>query len=150
VDVRPYLPADRDACLVVFDSNAPGFFKFHQRRDFEEFLDGQSGPYFVMEHEDAIIGCGGYSIAKEKALARLVWGMVRRDWRRQGLGRFLLLFRLREITKAGGVDVVHLDTPPDSAPFFQSQGFKVARVAKDGYAAGMDRVEMTMKLTVCP
>ena len=69
---------------------------------------------------------------------------------RQGLGRFLLLFRLREITKAGGVERVRLDTPPDSVRFFESQGFKVARVAKDGYTAGLDRVEMTMKLTVCP
>jgi N-acetylglutamate synthase-like GNAT family acetyltransferase len=150
MDVRTYLRADRDACLAVFDSNSPDFFKSHSRQDFEEFLDGPGGPYFVMEHDGAIIGCGGYFVTAEKALARLMWGMVRRDWRRQGLGRFLLLFRLREITKAGGVEMVHLDTAPDSAPFFQSQGFKVSRVAKDGYAAGVDRVEMTMKLTVCP
>jgi len=150
MDVRPYLPADRDACLAVFDSNAPDFFKSHERRDFEGFLDRGAVPYFVMEHDGAIIGCGGYFVTEQKAVARLVWGMVRRDWRRQGLGRFLLLFRLRQITKAGGVEMVHLDTSPDSASFFQSQGFKLARVAKDGYAPGLDRVEMTMKLTVCP
>jgi len=150
MDVRPYLPADRDACLAVFDSNAPDFFKSHKRRDFEGFLDRGAVPYFVMEHDGAIIGCGGYFVTEQKAVARLVWGMVRRDWRRQGLGRFLLLFRLRQITKAGGVEMVHLDTSPDSASFFQSQGFKLARVAKDGYAPGLDRVEMTMKLTVCP
>ena len=46
--------------------------------------------------------------------------------------------------------MVRLDAAPDSAPFFQSQGFKVASVVRDGYAAGLDRVEMTMKLTVCP
>jgi ribosomal protein S18 acetylase RimI-like enzyme len=149
MDVRPYLPSDRDACLAIFDSNSPEFFKSHGRGDFEEFLDGPGGNYFVMEHEGAVIGCGGYIVAPEKTLARLVWGIVGRDWRRQGLGRFLLLFRLREITKAGGVEMVHLDTPPDSAPFFRSQGFKVARVEKDGYAPGLDRLEMTMKLTVC-
>ncbi len=150
MDVRPYLPVDRDACLAVFDSNTPDFFESHSRRDFEKFLDGPGGPYFVMEHDGAIIGCGGYSVEDEKAPARLVWGMVRRDWRRQGLGRFLLLFRLREITKRGGVEMVHLDAAPDSAPFFQSQGFKVASIVRDGYAAGLDRIEMTMKLTVCP
>ena len=101
MDVRPYLPVDRDLCLAVFDSNTPDFFESHSRRDFEKFLDCPGGPYFVMEHDGAIIGCGGYSVEDEKAPARLVWGMVRRDWRRQGLGRFLLLFRLREITKKG-------------------------------------------------
>ena len=144
MDVRPYLPADRDACLAVFDSNAPDFFQSHERRDFELFLNGQDCSYFVLDHDSAIIGCGGYFITEEKSLARLVWGMVRRDWRRQGLGRFLLLFRLREITKAGGVQMVRLDAPQHSAPFFESQGFKVTHIA------GGDRVEMVMKLTVCP
>jgi hypothetical protein len=37
-----------------------------------------------------------------------------------------------------------------SAPLFESQGFKVVRVTKDGKAEGLDRVELTMTLTVCP
>ena len=150
MDVRPYLPADRDACLAVFDSNTPDFFKSRERRHFEEFLERPNCSYFVMEQDAAVAGCGGYFLTDDKALARLVWGMVRRDWHRQGLGRFLLLFRLREITKAGGVQMVRLETSQHSAPFFESQGFKVVRVAKEGYAAGLDQVEMTMKLTVCP
>jgi N-acetylglutamate synthase-like GNAT family acetyltransferase len=150
MDIRRYLPADRDACLAVFDSNTPKFFRSHERRDFEEFLDGPGCSYFVMEHDAAIVGCGGYFVTEEKTLARLVWGMVRHDLQRQGLGRFLLLFRLREIAKAGGVQMVCLDTSQNTAVFFESQGFKVRRVTKDGYAARLDRVEMAMKLTVCP
>lgn len=103
-----------------------------------------------MEQESAIVGCGGFFITEDISLARLVWGMVRRDWLRQGLGRFLLLFRLREIAKAGGVQMIRLETSQHSAPFFESQGFKVVRVTKDGTAEGLDRVELTMKLTVCP
>jgi len=150
MDVRPYLPADCNACLAVFDSNTPDFFKSPERRHFEEFLERPNCSYFVMEQDGAIVGCGGYFLTEDKALARLVWGMVRRDWHRQGLGRFLLLFRLREITKVGGVQMVRLETSQHSALFFESQGFKVARVAREGYAAGLDQVEMTMKLTVCP
>ena len=143
MDVRPYLSSDRDGCLAVFDSNSPDFFQSEERREFGEFLDGPNGSYFVMEHEGAIVGCGGYFITEERALARLVWGMVRRDLQRQGLGRFLLLFRLREITKAGGVERVRLDTPQRSAAFFERQGLKPV-------AGGPDRVEMMMKLAVCP
>ena len=49
----------------------------------------------------------------------------------------------REITKAGGVERVRLDAPQRSAAFFQHQGFKLV-------AGGPDRVEMMMKLAVCP
>lgn len=148
--MRPYTPADRDACLAVFDSNTPDFFRSHERRHFEDFLASPNCFYFIMEHDSAVVGCGGYFIGSDKARARLVWGMVRRDWHRQGVGRFLLLFRLRVIKKAGGVQTVALDTPQRTVALFESQGFKVVRVERDGYASGVDRVEMTMKLTVCP
>ena len=150
MDVRQYLPADREGCLTVFDSNMPDFFQSDERLEFEEFLNEPNGRYFVMELDSGIAGCGGYFITEDKALARLVWGMVHRDWQRKGLGRFLLLFRLREITKTGGVELVRLDTSSLSAPFFERQGFKVVRVVNDGFAPGFERVEMMMKLTVCP
>jgi predicted GNAT family N-acyltransferase len=71
--------------------------------------------------------------------------MVRSDSHRLGLGRYLVLFRLREITKVGGIRTVCLDAPQHSAQFYERQGFKAA-----GVAAGLDRVEMMMKLVVCP
>jgi GNAT superfamily N-acetyltransferase len=144
VELRPYSATDRDSCLAVFDSNTPRFFDPSARREFEAFLDRRNCSYFVMEHERAIVGCGGYAIEREKALARLVWGMVRSDSQKLGLGRYLLLFRLREITKAGGIQMVHLETPQNSARFYEKQGFKMIGIVKD------DRVEMTMKLVVCP
>jgi N-acetylglutamate synthase-like GNAT family acetyltransferase len=150
MDLRPYLPADRDDCLRLFDSNTPRFFDSGDRRKFEEFLNEQHRSYFAMEHDGAIIGCGGFAIEPDKTAARLVWGMVRADSHKLGLGRYLLLFRLREITKVGGIERVHLDTSQHSAPFYEKQGFKVSRTVKDGYGPGLDRVEMVMKLVVCP
>ena len=149
MDVRTYSPADRNACLAVFDSNTPGFFDPAERAGFEAFLDGVDCYYFVMEHDGAVAGCGGYAIDEEMR-ASLVWGMIRGDLHKLGLGRFLLMFRLREITKAGGVQLVSLGTSQRTAPFFEKQGFKVTSTRKDGYAPGVDRVEMMMKLSVCP
>ena len=60
------------------------------------------------------------------------------------------MFRLRGITKAGGVQLVSLGTSQHTAAFFEKQGFKVTSIRKDGYAPGVDRVEMMMKLSVCP
>jgi len=150
MDLRPYTPADRDLCLGLLDSNTPRFFDPGERRKFEEFLDQRNCSYFVMDHDGAIVGCGGYAIEPDNTAARLVWGMVRSDSRKLGLGRYLLLFRLREITKVGGIQMVHVDTSQHSAQFYEKQGFKVFRTVKDAYAPGLDRVEMTMKLVVCP
>jgi ribosomal protein S18 acetylase RimI-like enzyme len=150
MDIRPYTPADHAACLAVFDSNTPWFFDPSERRKFETFLDAPFCSYFVMEHDGAVVGCGGYAIEENSLLASLVWGMVRNDLHKRGLGRFLVMFRLREITKTSGAQMVRLGTSQRTARFFEKQGFKVAGIEKNGYASGIDRVEMRMKLSVCP
>jgi N-acetylglutamate synthase-like GNAT family acetyltransferase len=150
MDFRAYLPSDRDTCLAVFDSNVPDFFDPSERRGFEEFIADVPAGYFVMEHEGSILGCGGCYLTEDPALARLAWGMVRREWHRKGLGRLLLMFRLREISKKEGVTMVGVSTSQYAAPFFESQGFKSVGVLKDHYAPGFDCVEMVRKLAVCP
>jgi ribosomal protein S18 acetylase RimI-like enzyme len=149
MDIRPYSNLDRAACLDVFDSNAPQFFHPSERASFEAFLDAVDCAYFVMEHESRVAGCGGYALSEDKSIASLVWGMVRSDLHRLGLGRFLLLFRLRRISQTTGVPLVRLGTSQHTVAFFEKQGFKMVSVQKDGYAPGMDRIEMIMKLAVC-
>lgn len=149
MDLRPYLPADRTACLGLFDSNSPGFFDGTERRGYESFLDRIDCPYFVMEHDGAMAACGGYTVAAREPLATLRWGMVRSDLHRLGLGRLLLLYRLREIGKPGNIQLVRADASPRVAPFFEKEGFKILSVVKDGYRSGLDRVEFVKKLTVC-
>ncbi len=133
MDIRAYVPADREGCLAVFDSNALG-----DRESFTAFLDVE--PMYVAEHDGIIVGCGGFVIQGEAAELR--WGMVGRQWQRQGVGRFLLFYRLREITKNAAVQTVFLDTPQAAAPFFLSQGFREA--ANLG-----ERIRMVKRLVVC-
>jgi GNAT superfamily N-acetyltransferase len=149
MQIAAYEPKDEAGCLEVFDSNVPDFFAAEDRQGFAEFLRAPNSHYFVMEHEGRVAGCGGYYVTEDGKGARLTWGMVRREWHRHGLGRFLLLFRLKEIAKAGSVLTASLDTTPAAAGFFQRQGFKVQHVAKDGYGPGVDRVTLAMKLEVC-
>lgn len=139
VEPRPYQASDRDACLAVFDSStlAGG------RDEFEHFLDsGDAANYTVLDHEGSIAGCGGFTV--ENGVATLRHGMIRRDMRKMGLGRFLLMYRLRQITKSGfPVEFVKGRTTVQAASFFEKQGFKV-QGTHDGI------VELLMKLTVCP
>ena len=149
MDLRPYENTDRDPCLAVFKSNIPRFFHPAELDEFVNFLKSPSGVYLVMEHEGETVGCGGYAVIDGSSVARLVWGMVRSDLHSMGLGRFLLLYRLRAIAKISGIETVRIQTSQHSAPFFAKQGFKIVEVLEDGFAKGLDRVEMTMRIVVC-
>ncbi|MDZ4802513.1 MAG: GNAT family N-acetyltransferase [Bryobacteraceae bacterium] len=152
MEVRPYVPADRDSCLALFDSNTPGPFHPQEREVFETWLSGNPTNYVVLEHEGVVVACGGYALpAAGSTDARLTWGMVGRQWQGQGLGRFLLMYRLRELGKTAAiVQTVTVETTPESAPFFASQGFRTVHVTKDGPGPGLDKTEMVRKISVCP
>ncbi len=134
MDIRHYEDTDRAACLEICESAGAA------RAEFEAFLDSGIEWFFVMEHEGAVVGCGGYSITGVLGILR--WGMVRKEFREMGLGRFLLLYRMREIGKAGDVELVLARVPTDAAGFFLKQGFKKQN-AGDGW------VELAKKLVVC-
>ena len=139
MEPRAYTPPDRSGCLTVFDSNA-----LEGRNGFEQFLDRGPANFTVLEHEGGIVGCGGYMIDARARSATLHHGMIRKDVQRMGLGRFLLLYRLRQITQSG-LDIQHarLDTKPTAAGFYVKQGFKPFSPARESV------VELVMKLTVC-
>ncbi len=110
----------------------------------ENALDLEKAPavYLVLEHDGRLIGCGGFRAEAGQPVARLEWGMIQRDLQRQGLGRYLLLYRLKEIGRVAGVQHVELTAPPGIAPFFEKYAFRVA-----GEDSGL--VCMRMKLQVC-
>ncbi len=143
MDIRPYQPQDVDACLRLFDSNLPQHFAVHERPQFEAFLRSPLGGYFVMEKDGELLGCGGFALESEPGLVSLTWGMVRQDLHRNGLGRFLLFYRLKEIGKLPGISMVRLKTMPHLVPFFEKAGtFRV--VGEEG-----ELVTMVKKLAVC-
>jgi hypothetical protein len=149
MDIRPYEAGDRASCLSVYDSLTPSFLDSTARPVFEAWLDRHDGRYFVMEHEGTVVGCGGYSLSSDQSTANLHWGMIRNSAQKMGLGRFLLMYRIREIGKAGTVGVVFAHSPRPSAGFFEKQGFRRNGVATDACSPGVAKVELIKKLTVC-
>jgi GNAT superfamily N-acetyltransferase len=125
--------------LSVFDSL--GADLRDSRSQFESWLDHAGGPYFVMENDGIPVGCGGYSLSDDGSCATLRWGMVDRGAQKNGLGRFLLMFRMREISRHGTVGAVLAHPPAASAGFYAKEGFRVNNGAP---------LEMIRKLTVCP
>ena len=137
MDIRPYRDSDHTGCLAVFASN---FSEPAQRQDFEAFLQSGESTCFVVEHDNQIVGCGGFSASASQA--QLHWGMVRRDMQRQGLGRYLLLYRLKAIGNLPGIQFVQAIVPSPLTRFYEKSGLKLQREG-DGLA------EMRMKMQVC-
>lgn len=145
VTFRAYAPADRAACLDLFDGNTPAFFADVERDVFATFLDHEDKVYFVIENGGRIVACGGYEPDHaDPTLACFCWGMVARDMQRKGFGERLARERLARISADPGYQGVILDTTPMSRGFFERLGFVMVKVTPDGYAPGYDRIDMRL------
>lgn len=144
---RDYRPDDRDACLGIFESNVPEYFRSFEREPFEDYLDDLPGPYLVLEDPaDGIVACGGYAVPAGSTSADLCWGMVARHRQGTGLGRRLTEARLARIRNEPEVREVRLSTSPRTRGFYERLGFVTVRVMRDGFAPGLDRCEMRLSL----
>ncbi|MCX6044023.1 MAG: GNAT family N-acetyltransferase [Chloroflexi bacterium] len=127
--------------MAIFDSNTPKYFASHEREDFHEFLEAPGGAYFVVEDNGVLVACGGLWSLDEPFVA-LTWGMVERSRHKQGIGRWLLLRRLQMLCAQPGTPTAKIDTSQHSAPFFAKMGFQTEKVVDNGFAPGIDLVEM--------
>ena len=147
VHIRPYTPADLEACLAVFDTNVPRYFISKEREEFRAFLENPPGPYLVLEDEQGVIvGCGGHALGDEPGRADLCWGMVRQEKHRRGLGRRLIHARIDAAKADPAVRVIALNTSQLTTGFYERFGFRVTSTEPDGYGPGLDRCEMRLEL----
>lgn len=143
--IRFYERADFAACQQIFDSNVPTFFAEEERAEFFEFLTHPPGPYLVFEEKGMIVACGGWANSRTTTNeVILCWGMVRHDRHRGGIGASLMEARLTAIFENNSSAIVSLNTSQHSANFFARFGFQTVHMQKDGYAAGIDLVEMKL------
>ena len=143
---RPYRSEDNDRCVEIFMSNTPRYFGVEEADEFRQFLETLPCAYFVATQNDVIVACGGYGYHGKKQAVVLCWGMVHADLHKQGLGKFLLVERLKQIYKDFGETRVQIDTSQHSQGFFEIYGFQVREVTKNYFALGLHRVDMELQL----
>jgi ribosomal protein S18 acetylase RimI-like enzyme len=145
---RPYLTADRDACLRLFESNIPGSFLAHEIPDFLDYLERMPGPYLVCEQEGGgIVACGGLARrAGRPGKVVLCWGMVDREHQGRGIGRLLLRARLALALTVPATGRITMNTTQHTAPFFEKEGLRTVRVRKNFFAPGLHRHDMELVL----
>lgn len=148
ITVRVYAPADRAACMAIFDSNVPRYFTPEERAQFGAWLDAPPGPYFVLtDAADQLVGCGGYAVGRAPGRADLCWGMVRAERQGEGLGHRLTRERLRRAVADPDVRSLALTTSQHTRGFYERLGFRVTRVVPDGFGAGLDQCDMVLAAT---
>lgn len=143
MSIRPFAPADRDACLTVFRSNLPHHFAPSELPEFEAFLADPEGDYWVVEMAGVLVGCGGCHAVG--TVGRLTWGMVHDDYHRASLGSALLGWRVEYLFRQPEVVEIAIETSQKAEGFFARHGFVVTHRIADGFGEGLDRVDMRLQ-----
>lgn len=147
MDIRPYSPSDREACLALLRSNVPEHFSPAEADELARFLDALPGPYFVAEEDGRIVGCGGIAGEPDGVTATLCWGIVAADRQRGGIGTALLRRRLDVFLRDNPqIRRVQTNTSQKVQGFYARHGFAVAEVRPQGYGPDLDHVRMVREL----
>lgn len=141
---RPYVRADEEACLGFFDLNCPQYFAPHERRDYEQFLDGGPMGYETCRLDGRLVGAFGVT-GDESTCCKLSWIVVDPDAQGLGVGSAMML---RALARAGGLGSrqVVIAASHLSAPFFAGFGAVVVSGIVDGWGPGMHRCDMELRL----
>ena len=147
VTMDPYSPADRDACLAVFDANTPYAFAPHERDEFSAFLDSPGGRYLVLRDPDgSVVACGGADLLASGRFGVITWAMVLPTRQRQGLGSMLTRAGMAYVAAIPHAERIVLETSNVSAPFYERHGFRTTKVTPNHYAPGVHLHNMALEL----
>ena len=131
-------------CIEIFLSNQGRFFDRSEFEMYESFLKNErlTAEYYVASEKSVIIGCGGFEMTGAQQVD-LNWGMVHRDFHRQGYGTALLRYRLDRIRNLFGDATIRVETSQHSKGFFEKHGFATRETRFDGFGPDIDYVLMT-------
>ena len=130
-------------CVSIFKTNTPNFFEYSEQKLFENYLLKKSIKYYVAFNKDnRIVGSGGYAYNNKIKTVDLTWGMVDRNYHKNGFGRRLTEYRIRKITTKYPKSDILLNTSQYTFKFYEKFGFKITKITKDYYALGLDRYDM--------
>ena len=150
--IRPYVAADRQSCIAAFKSNMPRFFMPDELEDFgnwlkdveENKINAPNEQYFVVEQDNEVIACRGFSIYPKKQRAIMTWGLVHNSLHKKGIGKALILHRINAIRSIAPSVIIGLDTTQHSFSFFEKLGFVTIKITEDSYGEAMHRYDMEL------
>jgi ribosomal-protein-alanine N-acetyltransferase len=144
MEIEVYSPIFKSTCEAIFKSNMPPYFAPHEFALFENFLEKNELPFWVIKDDKKILGCGGIYFDKEKQESRLSWGMVDLIEHGKGYGRELLHFRIDHAKKDHPSFKVISQTSQHTYGFFEKEGFTLKYVKNDYWAEGLHLYHMEL------
>ena len=97
--IKPYKQKYFDNCVDIIESNTPKFILPIEHLTFKNYLLNKNKTYFVLFNGFNLVACGGYEINDSQTKAGLSWGLVHRKHHSQGIGSYLLGYRIGSIKK---------------------------------------------------
>ena len=95
--------------------NTPRYFAPEEAADLDAYLERERELYYVLLHEERIVGCGGINFADGGTVGKISWDMVHPQYR----GTSQLAFG-----------------------FYEKRGFELKGIEKDYWAEGFDLYRM--------
>ncbi len=148
--IRPYKIADKKQLIELLRLNTPQYFDPSEEADFIRYLNDFTHPYFVVEKNNRIVGCGGFSYFEEQSVVRIAWDMIHPADQGKGIGKALTEYRINEIKKNPLVKLIIVRTSQLAYLFYKKFGFVLVNKEKDFWAKGFDLYQMEMKINQTP
>lgn len=143
MNIRKYTQQDQPAVLELFDANCPRYFAPEERNDLENYLESELEDYFVVEMEGELVACGGINLQKEQSKGVLSWDMIHPDYQKRGIGKALVMFRIRHLEEVYQVENIGVRTSQFTDRFYAKCGFELKNIVKDYWAEGYDLYDMS-------
>src|SRR5262245_13975381 len=103
-NIRPFAKSDMDACRSLYTQNERGRFPPGYLQTFTDSLEPPAQLFLVVELLGQVAAVGGiYRTPESPQGCSLVFGMVRPELHRKGLGTALLLARLAILPRPTGL-----------------------------------------------
>ncbi|MBW3694902.1 N-acetyltransferase [Vibrio sp. T187] len=142
---RAYSPSDKESCLRIFDNNCPLYFAENERKDYEDFLDGNPVGYEVCIGNGDIVGAFGLCGSAQR-FRDLNWILIDQNVQGMGVGS---KFMTRAINTAERLNIEQIKIAAShlSAPFFAKYGAIEICKIENGWGPGMHRIDMELNLS---
>ena len=108
----------------------------------DAYLERERELYYVLLHEERIVGCGGINFADGGTGGKISWDMVHPQYRGKSLGTRLLRHRIEKLEAMRSVRRITVRTSQLAFGFYEKRGFELKGIEKDYWAEGFDLYRM--------
>ncbi len=145
--IRPYNTSDIEKITEVFQLNVPAYFAEQELNEFLDYLKKYADTYYIIEHNNQIIGGVGYEIRSSDKTGRINWIFIHPTFKGLGYGKKAAEFCLKFLKENNEIKKLVVRTSQHAHPFFENFGFKLISTKKNFWAKGLDLYLMEINLS---